>query len=453
MTPTPIAGIRTIQELRDCDSGTAHTVSLSAELRTVPREILEHAPNVKVLDLSHNQLDSLPDWLSELRSLEVIFLSNNRFREVPRVLGSLRSLRMLGMRACRLEHIPREALPSSLIWLTLTDNYLRSLPPEIGSLERLRKVLLAGNQLSDLPESFANLSSLELLRLSANRFERFPAWLLRLPNLAWLAIAGNPCSATDEVRREPTTTIPWSQLTLSSELGRGASGPTYCAVYTPPDGPPYEVAVKVFHSPVSSDGDWRDEIAAAVRAGRHPCLTSTIAPFSEHPEERNGLVLELVPNTFTSLARPPSFESCTRDVYASNEYLSFPVALAYASQIAQAASYLHAREIVHGDLYAHNILVDGSRALLGDFGAACVYQGHDALDGRALEQIEVRAIGILLEALLMVVATTDQATYARAITELARLAQDCLDKKVSTRPSCQRLADDLTNLVRLTERA
>ncbi len=452
MTKSPQAvTIRSLEELRACDRGTAHRVSLSAELRTVPTEILDYAENVVVLDLSHNHLESLPDWIAELRSLRVLFLSNNRFREIPRVLGRLPSLRMLGMRACQLEHIPERALPPSLIWLTLTHNHLQSLPHEIGLLLGLRKLLLAGNALSSLPESCANLRSLELLRLSANHFEQFPDWLFQLPNLTWLALAGNPCSTSHNVRDGGSTSIPWSRLTLGAELGRGASGPTYRAVYTPPHAAPYEVAVKVFLSSVSSDGDSRDEIAAAVRAGRHPCLTSTIAPFSEHPDNRCGLVLELVPNTFRNLAAPPSFESCTRDVYATDERLSFSVAISYASQIAQAASHLHERSIVHGDLYAHNILVDGSHALLGDFGAACVYEGHTALDGKALERIEVRSLGILLEELLELVPPADQTTHAATFQRLRSLAQNCLDTRVSTRPSCLRIADELSTHARLID--
>jgi hypothetical protein len=443
--------IRSLEELRACDRGTAHRVSLSGELRTVPTEILDYAENVVVLDLSHNHLDSLPDWMAELRSLQVLFLSNNRFREIPRVLGRLPSLRMLGMRACQLEHIPDRALPPSLIWLTLTHNHLQSLPDDIGSLLGLRKVLLAGNALSSLPESCANLRSLELLRLSANHFERFPDWLFQLPNLTWLALAGNPCSTPHNIRDGGPASIPWSRLTLGAELGRGASGPTYRAVYTPPHAGPYEVAVKVFHSPVSSDGDSRDEIAAAVRAGGHPSLTSTIAPFSEHPENRCGLVLELVPNTFRNLAAPPSFESCTRDVYATDETLSFSVALSYASQVAQAASHLHERSIVHGDLYAHNILVDGSHALLGDFGAACIYEGHEALDGKALERIEVRSLGILLEELLELISPADRTTHSETFQQLQSLAQNCVDIRVWSRPSCLHIADELSANARLID--
>jgi|GEM_PF-4468134 len=58
------------------------------------------------------------------------------------------------------------------------------------------------------------------------------------------------------------------------------------------------VAVKVFTNQVSSDGHGRDEIAAAVAAGVHPNLVSTRAPLCEHPTERAGLILDLIPEGF-----------------------------------------------------------------------------------------------------------------------------------------------------------
>ena len=46
-----------------------------------------------------------------------------------------------------------------------------------------------------------------------------------------------------------------------------------------------------------------------------------------------------------------------------------------AHGIASAASPLHAQGILHGDLYAHNILaIPTGQALLGDFGAASFFE-------------------------------------------------------------------------------
>jgi len=60
--------------------------------------------------------------------------------------------------------------------------------------------------------------------------------------------------------------------------------------------------------------------------------------------------------------------------------------------VAAAVEHMHAHNVMHGDLYAHNTLYatnrGGVRAKLGDFGAAFSYDR--AVYGAALERIEVR---------------------------------------------------------------
>jgi hypothetical protein len=339
---------------------------------------------------------------------------------------------MLGMRANQIESLAADALPPSLVWLTLTDNHIQTLPENLGSLLGLQKLLLAGNELSCLPESLSASTALELLRISANNFKTLPAWLFDLPSLAWLAIAGNPCSAATREVIHSVHTIPWSELVLMEELGRGASGPTYRARHVSPGSAESLVAVKVFSATLSSDGAADDEIVAALKAGEHPYLVSTKAAFRDHPEGRVGLVLDLVPDGYKNLAAPPSFESVTRDVYQVDKRLTYNQAFAYASGIAQAMAHLHKNGILHGDLYAHNTLVRGDSAILGDFGAACLYGETAELPGALLERVEVRAFGILLSELLEIVLADQK---REAMVSLRLLAERCIGGSVSGRPS------------------
>ncbi|MCS6474183.1 protein kinase, partial [Burkholderia thailandensis] len=120
-----------------------------------------------------------------------------------------------------------------------------------------------------------------------------------------------------------------------------------------------------------------------------------------HPDGTHGLVMELVDPALTNLAGPPSFASCTRDVYAADARFAPADAARIAYGIASVAAHLHACGIMHGDLYAHNILHDGAGgALLGDFGAASVYDVNDRVRAARFERLEVRAFGYLLGELL-----------------------------------------------------
>lgn len=111
----------------------------------------------------------------------------------------------------------------------------------------------------------------------------------------------------------------------------------------------------------------------------------------------------------TTLGKPPSFASVTRDVYPAGSVpaLALPQAAAIARAVAAACAHLHAHGVAHGDVYAHNVMVDmallGSgapagalralldgRAKLGDFGAAFLYDVAGPL-AAAVQTVELRA--------------------------------------------------------------
>jgi serine/threonine protein kinase len=99
----------------------------------------------------------------------------------------------------------------------------------------------------------------------------------------------------------------------------------------------------------------------------------------------------------------------------------------------QHAAHLHARGVLHGDLYAHNILWNGEHdCLLGDFGAASFFTPGDHAQSLALQRIEVRAYGCLLEELLHHCAASSRQHDSFA--KLSSLKDSCLQPQVSARP-------------------
>jgi Protein kinase domain/Leucine rich repeat len=350
------------------------------------------------------------------------------------VLGQCPQLRMVGFKANQIRTLPGAALTPALRWLILTDNQLEALPPEIGRCTQLQKLMLAGNRLTELPETLANCTNLELLRIAANRLAGLPQWLLQLPRLAWLAYAGNPFAEAAEaaaLARNPIHSIDWADLRIEQQLGEGASGVIYRARRahaTPP-----QVAVKLFKGAVTSDGLPHSEMAACISAGAHPNLIAVRGKISQHPAGAEGLVLELINPTFGNLAGPPSLATCTRDVYAASTEFRLETALRIARGIASAAAHLHAQGILHGDLYAHNILhTPAGEALLGDFGAACFFEPEAQATATALQQLEVRAFGCLLEELLTHCPEADATPTASAA--LWDLQRRCVQPEVAARP-------------------
>lgn len=417
--------MHTLEQLRAGQLAGVRRLKLSCGLTEFPREIFDLADSLEILDLSGNALSSLPDELPRLHKLRIIFCSDNLFTTLPAVLGACPVLDMIGFKANRIRHVPAAALPSALRWLTLTDNAIESMPDELGKCGQLQKLMLAGNYLSHLPATLADCRRLELVRIAANRFTALPDCLLSLPRLSWLAYAGNPFTEARELAAlsgAGTAGVAWPRLQLAQQLGEGASGVIYRARLDDVE----EVAVKVFKGAMTSDGLPRSEMAACVGAGAHPGLIPILGTLDAHPQGALGLVMPLIDVAYRNLAGPPSLSSCTRDVYAEGVHFDAPQALAIAHGIASAVCQLHARGIVHGDLYAHNILhADAGACLLGDFGAASMF-APGTPQGEVLQGIEARAFGVLVGELI--------AHCAASLPVLQALQEACLQEEVLRRP-------------------
>jgi hypothetical protein len=429
--------MHTLESLRSGQLAGIRQLDLSCGLTAVPDEVRSLAPSLEVLNLTGNQLNTLPAWLAELGQLKVLFCSNNLFEHLPEVLGACPSLEIIGLRANRLRHVPADSLPNTLRSLVLTDNLLAELPATLGLQPHLQKLMLTGNRLRSLPESLQQAERLELLRIAANELSDLPDWLTDLPALSWLAMAGNPWPWRGSTPRPAVRQMRWSELTIKEQLGQGASGVVHRVSGSGHLSSP-DLALKLFKGCMTSDGRPDDEVTANLLAGRHPQLCSAMALLSEHPEGTPGLLLPLLPPNLVRLAGPPSLSSCTRDLYANSLQLNPSVTLRVARDVAQALAHLHGRRLLHGDLYAHNILWDPSsgEAILSDLGAACPMPTRS--DERQLQKLfalDTRAFGVLLDELMQRTQPSSGATAHDPLDKCRQVTQACLNPQASQRPT------------------
>lgn len=376
-------------------------LTISENLTSFPLEIISLADSLEILDLSNNQLTSLPKELAKLTKLKIIFASNNHFDTLPEVLGQCDNLEMVGFKSNRINQVPANALPARLRWLILTDNRIEVLPDSLGERPRLQKLALAGNMLTELPLTMAQSTKLELVRISANCLTECPVQLLRLPNLAWFAFSGNPFSHSD-LKIDSVPSLPPSSFTLHNVLGQGASGVISRATWTKEQpGFPDKIAVKVFKGEVTSDGYPEDELQACLKTGNHKNLVRSLAQVNH-----NGylaLIMNLIPDNFINLGLPPCFKSCTRDTFPTDFTLSIKQISKIIIQIESVFEHLHSNQVCHGDLYAHNTLFDESANIIfGDFGAASMYHMLTSEQQKLIKVIERRALNHFIEDLLSV---------------------------------------------------
>lgn len=360
-------------------------------LKSLPNEVFELADTLEFIDLSGNQINELPKEFSKLTKLKIAFLSSNPFEVFPEILSQCPQLEMIGFKSCQISFVAENSFPSELKWLILTNNKIKKLPDSIGQNIKLQKCMLAGNELKNLPESMQNCKNIELLRLSANKFEKLPDWIWNLPRLAWLAYGANPCS----IFSNAISSIPeldFSDFQIIEKIGEGASGIISKAVDNQTNN---EVAIKIFKGNITSDGLPETELETCLKIGRHQNLIEIKGRINS---PQLGTVMELLPSSFKNLGLPPTFETCTRDVFPKDKTFSYSQILKILNQVAEVCLHLHKNGIMHGDLYAHNILInDECDIKLGDFGAATTYDKKYSLQH---QKLELRALGFLIDDLL-----------------------------------------------------
>ncbi len=409
-------------------------LQIAENLTEFPREIFDLADRLEILDLSNNQLDCLPADFGRLQQLKVVFLSNNQFKQLPEVLSDCPKLEMIGFKANYITDVPESALPKTTRWLILTDNQIQKLPDSIGELAQLQKLMLAGNQLAELPVSLKKCTHLQLMRISANQLTCLPDWLFNMPKLAWLAFSGNPLSEhSGGGRGSYAPEVRLADIRLYEQLGEGASGVIYRAEWiNQPEnlkGSSQQIAVKLFKGKVTSDGYPVDELNGSLTAGEHPNLVPIIAQITE--PDQLGLVMALIPPSFYNLGLPPTLHTCTRDTFVDGLQLTLVEITRIAYKVADTLSHLHGKGVCHGDLYAHNILLDAeATVLLGDFGAASNFASLLPDQIEALQAFEVRAYGYLLDDLLGL--ASDGESNPEWYAQLMTIKNSCLQSRVQS---------------------
>ncbi|PTB83596.1 protein kinase [Sulfurovum lithotrophicum] len=430
--------LNTLEELKSGSLKGATHVKLACGLETFPQELFNLADTLEVLDLTDNKLSTLPKDFNLFKKLKILFISNNRFTEVPTILSKCPNLSMIGFRNNHINTVAENALPFTTRWLILTDNEIEKLPESMGELTLLQKCMLSGNKLTTLPQSMSKCHNLELLRIAVNKLTELPTWLLNLPKLSWLAYGGNPFCAKHPNCDTALKEIPWNALEIKEILGEGASGLISKALI---EGK--EVAVKIFKGDITSDGLPEEEMDINISMGHHDHLVDVLARVTGHPEGKDVLMLELIPSSFFNLGLPPTLQTCSRDVYPKGFTLSFTHALKILQGMADAAVHMHERGIMHGDFYAHNIMIDAeANSILGDFGGASYYEPKEVEIRNGLERLEVRAFGCLMEELLEL-SKEDKSTNREI---LLTLKEVCTQKETNKRPLFQEIHQRLLSI-------
>ena len=134
-------------------------------------KVVENISGLTHLDLSSNQLRSLPE-LSKLTSLQEVTCNNNQLTDFPFWVWQHNQLRVLSLQFNQLSQIAD------------------FVPSPVSLLHTLR---LSNNQLVSITSCLANHPSLEQLDISFNQLAEQPSWMEQT-TVTTLKTAGNPFS-------------------------------------------------------------------------------------------------------------------------------------------------------------------------------------------------------------------------------------------------------------------
>ena len=105
----------------------------------------------KVLNLSAQGLEKIPENVFSQTSLEELNVSNNLLTgSIQSQIGQLKNLKVLNA----------------------SNNQMTGVPAEVGQLSKLEVLDLSNNQLTGLPNELGNLQNLKILDLSDNQYSQ-----------------------------------------------------------------------------------------------------------------------------------------------------------------------------------------------------------------------------------------------------------------------------------------
>ena len=139
-------GIKKLQMLQKVNFDNNNITDLFAFLKS-----LDNNNKIKSISFSHNQINDIPNNISNLKNLEYLFLSNNQISVIPKSVSKLKKLTLL----------------------SIENNKIKEIPCFLNSFEKF-ELHLGGNSIKEVPCCFNKYYN--------EWFELFLSKSVRIPN-------------------------------------------------------------------------------------------------------------------------------------------------------------------------------------------------------------------------------------------------------------------------------
>ncbi|MBM1105974.1 hypothetical protein JQC67_07495 [Aurantibacter crassamenti] len=178
------------------EDGTSRTYLVTVDVLLSQKEILLLISELNPDNtLNWNESDNLSDWpeitIDENGFVIELEINNRKLTTIPPEIGQLFSLKRLLISNMQIETLPKEIGQLRNLKMLHAQINLSDLPKEIGQLNNLETLNLNVNFLSNLPAEIGQLSSLKTLFVFGNKLSSLPIEIGQLTNLENLGLSSN----------------------------------------------------------------------------------------------------------------------------------------------------------------------------------------------------------------------------------------------------------------------
>ncbi|KAK0644360.1 hypothetical protein B0T16DRAFT_460422 [Cercophora newfieldiana] len=407
-------------------------------LSSLPPNFGAELSHLKVATFSNCKFEILPKELASCPALEVVSFRANSMREVledslpPTLLSLDLTDNQITSLPSRIGHC------TQLEKLLLPGNQLQTLPSELSRCTKLSVLRLNSNRLATLPDWLLSLPSLAFLSFSSNPCAS-PATNGIKPPFGLANIPWSDLQVQDNQERDPSHPITQGLWNQSPDYAEDIAIQLFRGTFTETGTPADELAARL------AAGAHESLMTILGQIYNHPDENAESPSSAYH----GGIVTQLIPTYYAPLGLNHEVSSPQQQVEAAdqgNTPLTAACAISMLTGLAGAAAHLHNRGIHHGNLTARNILAsrEDEHALLGGFTAATIYgRGHPQAE--QLEKTEVLAFGQLIDDVLELI--TREEGDAMSYQGLESLSGRCASAEVAERPTFEEVEEVLQDMM------
>ena len=166
-------------------------INLNFNKLNLKRRDIRRLAKVEDVLLAGNGIKSLPNNIGIL-SCESLNLSKNQLSSLPKSFAKLKQARYLIFYDNAFETIPEELAGfKNLKHLDFYKNKITEIPEFVGNMDNLQQLFLSFNQIDKIPDTLRNLKRLKYFYIHHNELHFIPEWITKMDSIERFGVGYN----------------------------------------------------------------------------------------------------------------------------------------------------------------------------------------------------------------------------------------------------------------------